>query len=313
MESVGQKLREARLRLGFALEQVSAATRINIKNLQAIEDDDLKQISSPFLYRSFVRQFAASVNLGGEDLQAALQKAAESMPEPLVPGQAGAPVRPDLPGLRPQRTRKLRWMFSISSLVLILVGCSSLYGVWQTSRDGAHNTLAGFLALFKTKTQAEVRSTAKREVAAPQPAPDLNPADQAPDASAAIDGFRIQLSALETTWLSVMTDGKKVYQGVLLADESKTLEGRETARIRTGNAGGVEVVFNGRDIGPLGRKGQVRTVMFNKNGYETIEPQAAAQLRSSDWANGRRGFRLLAFRSLPVGPFQTALLSFKNN
>ena len=58
MESVGQILRDERLRQLLTLEEVSASTRISLKNLDAIERDDLKQISSPFFYRSFVRQFA---------------------------------------------------------------------------------------------------------------------------------------------------------------------------------------------------------------------------------------------------------------
>ncbi len=276
MESVGQKLREARLRSGFTLDDVSAKTRINLKNLQAIETDDLKQISSPFLYKSFVRQFAGSVALDCAALQEALCAAAGSMPEPLVPGQDGAPVRPKLPGLRPQRVRKLRWLLSIASLIVMLVACSSFYGMWQDSRYDLQSSLSGFVKSVRSSPNVVASHSNNRQVAQSEPPsqPNSMPAVDAAKPTGNLDGFRIQLSALETTWLSVMTDGKEVYEGLLKADESKILDGRETARIRTGNAGGVEVFFNGRTIGPLGREGQVRTVVFTKNGYEVLEPQA---------------------------------------
>jgi len=291
MESVGQKLREARLRLGFTLDDVSAKTRINLKNLQAIEDDDLKQIGSPFHYKSFVRQFAGSVALDCAGLQEALLSAVGSMPQPLVPGQDGAPVPPRLPGLRPQRIRKLRWLLSIASLIVMLVACSSLYGMWQDSRSDLPSSLAGLMKSFSAGANAHAGTASKPKAvtATPHPAevrisantPEVPQAAPAPsEGDAGLNGFRIQLSALETTWLSVVTDGKEVYEGLLKTDESKTLDGRETARIRTGNAGGVEVVFNGRTIGPLGRKGQVRTVVFTRNGYEVLEPQAHAALIS---------------------------------
>ena len=91
------------------------------------------------------------------------------------------------------------------------------------------------------------------------------------------NGFRIELTALEATWLSVVTDGREVYSGVLQASDHKVLEGVDEAKIRTGNAGGVEVNFNGRSLGTLGRRGEVRTVLFNKDGYELVGPSPMAR------------------------------------
>jgi hypothetical protein len=63
MQSVGQVLREERLRQSLTLEEVSASTRISLKNLDAIEKDDFNQIGAPFFYKSFVRQRVSSGNL----------------------------------------------------------------------------------------------------------------------------------------------------------------------------------------------------------------------------------------------------------
>ncbi len=257
MESVGLKLRQARLRLGLTLEDVSAITRINIKNLSAIEADEVDHISSRFIYKSFVRQIATAVGIPSESVEETLAAAAEAIPEALFPGQTGAPRPPKLASLRPQRTRISRWIYSTALLVGMLVACSTLYAMWQDSRIKGTASIA-VPTLTVATASSKPASTPKTVV---PPAQTDSP-------------FKIELAAVDQAWISVSTDGKEVYNGTLHPRETKTLEGHETARIRTGNAGGVEVSFNGRNLGPLGTKGQVRTVVFNRNGYEVLGQQA---------------------------------------
>jgi hypothetical protein len=167
----------------------------------------------------------------------------------------------------------------------MLMACSGLYALWQSART---ETPAQFIASavsflrldsLATPVKRNHQPQATAAVAQPQPVPSLAQATPQPPPPPGEDGlFHIQLSAIEQTWLSVVTDGKEVYSGILHAAETKSLEGHDLARIRTGNAGGVEVVFNGRNLGPLGSRGQVRTVLFNRNGYEVLDPQAAGLL-----------------------------------
>jgi hypothetical protein len=99
---------------------------------------------------------------------------------------------------------------------------------------------------------------------------------QAVDPSAAgpepeIAAIHIELSAVQPTWLSISTDGKTTYRGTLGAMKTVSFDGKETAQIRTANAGGVNIIFNGRALGPLGRRGQSRTFVFTKGGYEVVQ------------------------------------------
>ncbi|MGH9664507.1 MAG: DUF4115 domain-containing protein, partial [Bryobacteraceae bacterium] len=86
------------------------------------------------------------------------------------------------------------------------------------------------------------------------------------------EGWQINLSATEKTWLSVVSDGKRLFSGVLEPSESKTLQGKQSARLLIGNAGGIEVQWNGRSIGPLGSRGQVCTVVFTRDNYHILPP-----------------------------------------
>lgn len=280
MESVGKTLREARLRLGLTLEQVGAHTRISLKNLSAIEADDLSYISSPFFYRSFVRQFAAAVKLDYDSIEEAVRQAASTMPEPLVPGQADAPMI-HVSAIRPKRAWNLRWLRSVVSFSVVLAACSGIYAMWQNSHANWHDLLANIGAQVE-----RVRESVKPSAPLPRAEEPARTAETPtkPDGAATsqrvASAFHIQLAAIERSWLSIVADGKEVFSGTLDAAETKVLEGRESARIRTGNAGGLTFRFNGREIGVLGPRGQVRTVVFTKDDYKVLPstPEVAFNL-----------------------------------
>jgi cytoskeleton protein RodZ len=308
MESVGEKLRQRRIGQGLTLADVSATTRISLKNLQAIENDNVSQISSAFFYKSFVRQFAERLGLDYSELAAAVQSCVSTIPEPAMPGQLHAEL-PKVPRLEPARARNFRWFFSFVALVSVLAGCSGLYGVWETSRYNLQASVSSFMNSFaggsKTRTQPVLETGTRARsgrvgvagkpaaatlITAPvAPTPDRKsvlkdgPAEPVAVANPTAEtdsGFRVEVAAVEPTWLSITADNKEVYSGVLDTAETKELEGHDSARIRTGNAGGVNVLFNGKTIGSLGPRGQVRTVLFTKDNYEIVEPSAHIALTS---------------------------------
>ena len=254
MQSVGQKLRGARLALGISLERVSANTRIPTKILQTIEDGDWTGFHSAFLYRSFIRQFAHEVRLSLAELEADIRESASRIAEPPMPGQNS--YQPKIPSLNLGRPVKVRWAYSLASLFLTLALCSGLHAVWRSSENGSRPSTSAAAALEPLRE-------------AGQDAQALSGA-----ALNSSQGFRIELSAIERTWLSIRDDGRQVFNGILGASQTKVLVAQKTARIRTANAGAVHVVFNGRTLGPLGARGQVATVVFTPSGYKVFERSA---------------------------------------
>jgi cytoskeleton protein RodZ len=282
MESVGKKLREARTCQGKTLEQVYRETRISLRHLQAIEDDDCSPFSSPFFYRSFVRQYANSVGVDVDDLELDLRTIAASMPRPLIPGEGTIQPPKVKPLVSRRNTRLLRWLYYVACFAVVLTACSGFYAVWNRS-DGS----------VTRKLNKSADAVGSQQTSRAQPSPPSQksgPAGLAANATRSEDnqprypnasenglsqmenGFRIELSALERTWVSIVADGKLAFTGILQPNEIKVLAERNTARVRTGNAGGLSCVFNGRSIGTLGPRGQVRTVVFKKSSYEVLEP-----------------------------------------
>ena len=82
----------------------------------------------------------------------------------------------------------------------------------------------------------------------------------------------LDLMAHEATWLSVSSDGKPVFSGILQANQTKSVGGKQFAKMRVGNAAGLEVRLNGKLLGPLGARGQVLIVLFTPDNFQIFSP-----------------------------------------
>jgi hypothetical protein len=60
---------------------------------------------------------------------------------------------------------------------------------------------------------------------------------------------------------------------MLDADQTKNFALGESAKLLTGNAAGLDVRMNGRSLGPLGPRGQVRMVLFSQDRFQIVSPR----------------------------------------
>ena len=71
-------------------------------------------------------------------------------------------------------------------------------------------------------------------------------------------GVNVALNVTASTcWMQVVVDGKDVFIGEVPAGQVKTFNGKDKIMVRLGNAGVVEVNYNGQNIGFLGERGKV--------------------------------------------------------
>jgi hypothetical protein len=104
---IGAILRETRKRRGIELDEVEATTRIRLRYLRAIEDEDWAVLPGDVYARGFIRTYASFLGLDGERLAGEYREAVEggrSAPDrvrELAPGpvrHAGGSPRRSLPG-----------------------------------------------------------------------------------------------------------------------------------------------------------------------------------------------------------------------
>ena len=104
--------------------------------------------------------------------------------------------------------------------------------------------------------------------------PEADPPPAGSAAPAAKGQVHVEVTALETTWVRARSDGKYAFSATLDPNQTRTVEARESVELLLGNAGGVSVVLNGKPIGALGLKDQVRTVQLNSGGFKIVPVKA---------------------------------------
>lgn len=294
MTSVGEKLRRERLKQGLDLAALSSTTRIHVRYLEAIESGNMDELPGGFFYRSFVRQYASALGLDTREVEDELERAREAEAPVLAEAlaQPDFPVKPLDPIVAADNERMSSgriWLY-VALLAAVLVGCSAFYAWWRRLETASaarteQTTVAVAPEVKKTESEHAAPSSAlppQLEPAAPDNAPSLQPVTEVKPsaetpAPAPDDRVVFNLVASEETWLSVSADGKNIFTGLLSPHETKTLFGKSTARIRVGNAGGLSVTWNGKSIGTIGPRGQIRTLVMTPDSYQIIAPAPSTQ------------------------------------
>ncbi len=253
MPTISELLRRTRLDQGIDLATVAAQTRIDGKFLRAIEADDSRSLPGAFFYKSFVHQYATFLGLDTNAIDAEVDRVLSS----------AAPL--PLPGIPRESAEKLSFQsrpamkyLSFATFILVL-GASIGVDAW----------------LHRSRAIAPVAATSVPQVpvVVPTPAaaaPVVSAAKQQEPQAPASSKVELALRATEDTWLSVSSDGTTVFSGLLEANQTKTIEGKETANLRVGNAAGLDVRLNGTPLGSLGAHGQVRELAFTSGNFQFV-------------------------------------------
>ena len=71
------------------------------------------------------------------------------------------------------------------------------------------------------------------------------------------DMHRLELIAKETTWIVITIDDSEPKEMLLQQGDRVKWSAKNVFSLKVGNAGGIKLVFDGKEIGPLGEEGQV--------------------------------------------------------
>lgn len=91
----------------------------------------------------------------------------------------------------------------------------------------------------------------------------VNSGDEKKNILQIIDTKKLMITCHERTWISVIIDGTEKKELMLNPEEVVMLNAKEKFDLLVGNAGGVNILFNGKDTGFTGEKGQVKRVTLS--------------------------------------------------
>jgi len=256
MPSIGEKLRRRRLESGASLEAIAADLRITKRMLEAIEAEDFDKLPGGVFRRSFVLQYAKALGIEPQAIAPDLQQLSRFDEDPTVPGQEKPRFGSDMPAITPRHDwsglqSSLR---SLATVVVVVLGCAGLYVWWQRTERGMRSS----------------PPPAVTEQAPPSQLPRSAPASEAPAATPPALPVRVGIVADEKTWIQAVSDGRRVFSDSLQAKQTKVIEATQKVSLIIGNAGGIEVSLNGKPIGPIGPRGQVRMLELTPGGFQIV-------------------------------------------
>ena len=267
MAALGARLKKERERQGITLEQVSEATKITVRMLQALEEERFDKLPGGIFNKGFVRAYARHLKI--DEQQAIADYLAASGPVP-------APVEkePELAAIATQKakTRKLRpggaeripWGPLALALLIIAFG----FAMWGSYFRQAGGHPAGARAKSRIAPSSSARTTSPGSIV-PQTA---SARDTAPEGTAA-GSFVVLIKAHDDCWLDVSADGKDVMHDILAQGQEKSITAHDEVVAKAGNAGGLDLWFNGNKLPAAGEPEEVKTLVFDAHGLRPEQAQ----------------------------------------
>lgn len=283
MASFGENLRREREMRSVSLEEISVATKISVRFLSAIEKEEFDKLPGGIFNRGFVRAFAGYLGLDEERIVAEYLLAA---------GEAEAPVSRAVADreLGPGYARPV-----FLGLVILGMATALLYG-WYGRRlsrvpAGPSNVLSSpapaplSVAPQPAPPPADRTVPASQATAATESAPKNEPvrgatesltgtpaASSLPATAENTLRLRLQIDVIEPSWVSVTADGHRLFSRTLQSRETLSVTAAQMIRLTTGNASAVVLTLNGETLAPLGKPGEVRTIMLTEKDLKTSPP-----------------------------------------
>lgn len=240
--TVGAMLSAARQARGIRVDEVAAALRARVVQVEALERDDLDVFGGDIYARGFLRSYAIHVGLDPVRILELHGHDPAFAPNPLTYPMPTVRLRRGIPA----------WAVGVIALVAVavIVGAVLLLGGRRVPEVAQPVDLPAIAPTPGVVTPSPVPAP----LPAPEPLPTRAPVD-------------IVLTFENSSWLEVVVDGLAGEPGRLVTSgETLRFEGQREITVRLGNAGGVRVLHNDEDLGPAGRSGQVVTLVYTPDG-----------------------------------------------
>ena len=267
MSGFGQRMKAARESCGVTLDEMCAATRISVRLLDAIESERFELLPGGVFSISFVRQYARYVELDEDEVADEFKTAAVPR-EPVIATMER--TRQGIVGDGPEELAGARIAESITeylrrhgqtlagaAAVLIIAAVTVWY--FRAERAGEEAAMRGQPPVAAAPALRESARADFRTVSEPaQPAVPSKP-------------LNVVIRTTREVWIRALADGRRVFERTFEPGQTREIEADTAVRLRVGNAGGLDVVLNGRALDPIGPLGHVREVLITEGGMEVIE------------------------------------------
>jgi len=254
LPKIGLILKNTREEKGLTVDEVSNALFIKKRVIGAIESGDWDSLPYPVYVKGYINQYAALLNIA--DLIEAEMISSENQPSSEVKGSAPAAKNEGSPkGWRPKK-KKVIAASAVAALVVAFLVFSNL-----AKKAPVAPSARGVESNYQTaqpsaKPQSVEASTNSRPAEA-------SPVEAKQSEEPVLESKKLTIVCQERTWVRIVIDGAEQKELMLNPEEVVTLNAKKSFDLLIGNAGGVKLFYNGKDMGFTGQKGQVRHISLS--------------------------------------------------
>jgi cytoskeleton protein RodZ len=259
-----KEMREAR---GLSLRNIFETTRVGLINLTAVENGDFDRLPPPVYARNFIRKYARAVGIDEKPILDRYEKHLESLKPPQEEREVRKPW--------PETGRRYRFLFMSLAAVIaagILVSAIFLYdqgGKPPSPAPAVESPSPAQVIPVPVQTaavpNAPAQITASKSAPAPAGKSILPPA-------AAGKMYHLVIEARELTWIRITEDRNPSYQALLKPGDKIERMASDYFQLDIGNAGGINLTFQGKPLGSIGKQGQIIHMRLPEKGSERKSP-----------------------------------------
>jgi len=240
--SLGALIAKSRTDARLSIEDLAKATNIPVTLLRDMENDNFKKCGGETYARGHLRNIAAKLGID------------ERIFLDLFETEVTAPAKPIREMLNEnnvtmpyQEPKRISWKVLAAGSAAVLILFAGVQFFFSNVDNGNEPEI--FIATSATPSQEAVESVAPSTAASPE----------------ITGGVNVELVASRgTTWLLATNEnGEVLFSGQVRQGSSKSFSEVTQVNLRVGNAGGVDISVNGKDVGSIGANREVVNLTYN--------------------------------------------------
>lgn len=243
-------LRTAREEKGWSLLETEEITKIRIRYIQALEDEEYRILPGATYVKGYLRTYSKQLGLNPDDIIELYSSSIEPEAAPVI----------EIPD-KMVKSHSL-WVrpVIIGSMALAAIALAIGIKTWYQPEGTVSDP---------TYTSPPLISAPNTETTTPPSAIPETPGKSSPQnvVASTQDGLTAQLVFTQACWIEIKVDDQAPFQGTFAAGTSKEVKGTDKIElVSIGNAGGLSVTLNGKAMPSLGKPGEVlRNVILTKD------------------------------------------------
>lgn len=262
MENLGEFLRQQREGKNVSVEELATRTRIGVRFIKLIEENQFDQLPNPVSAKGFLRSYARCLGLEEGPV---LNRFSQIVQPSESPAASGTEEKVPSYIQRKQPDRLPFPLWAALSVVGVIVLFLVLAFLMPKSREATPPPPPE--EIFSDEPIApepspippppEEGGATPSEAPPPAPAPSSVPKPASPQREPSSVPLVLLIEAVEPSWIHATIDGTEMKEALLQPSESVRWEAKERFLLTVGNAGGVRLFLDGRALGALGPSGKV--------------------------------------------------------